>query len=132
MANTEKKTGLFQRFLNKIDMYGGNFEFNINGQGSVTSIFGGLLTLSTIVLTVLLIIYNIYTFVNKPEPIVTSTVQYLDPSNIETISSSNIEVGLGFSIVSNNADPINIQLKILKLKIIKENYLILLYLSHIF
>lgn len=116
MANTEKKTGFFQRYINKIDMYGGNFEFNINGQGSVTSIFGGLLTLTTIILTVLLIIYNIYTFVNKPEPIVTSTVQYLDPSNIETISSSNIEVGLGYTIVSNNADPINISVKNTQIK----------------
>lgn len=116
MTDSEKKTGVLNKYLNKIDMYGSNFEFNINGQGSVTSIFGGLLTLSTIILTILLIAYNIYTFVNKPEPIVTSTVQYLDPSNIESISSSNIEVGMGFSIVTNNATPMPIVVKNTEIK----------------
>ena len=101
----QKSTSKFSSFIKSLDIYGETFSFNINGKSNIKSYVGGLFSIITIVLTLMLIVYNFIIWITSQNPIVTLTSVYRDPSVKEIISLTDIEFAMGVTILETNSEP---------------------------
>lgn len=93
------------KILRDIDIYGETFSFNLNKKESITSPLGGVFTLLTYILTCLLISYNLYTWIESSNPIVTVSTFYRNSTEVERIDPEILEFGLGFTEIIKDANP---------------------------
>ena len=66
---------------------------------------GGIFSLITFVLTILLVTYNLTQWINDSDPRTNTSIEYKDPTTPENIPFEFIEAGLGYTVITDNADP---------------------------
>lgn len=107
MKNVKSKA---EAAISRLDMYGQTISFNLNGNSSIGSCLGGVMTIITFLFTLFIILYNFITWIKNREPIAISQEEYRNVTITEQIPHSSIELGLGLSIFEVSPNPLEFKL----------------------